>query len=223
VVFSIERKSDVIHCFKIFKARVENETGNNLKVFRFDRGGEFISRDFNTLCADNGIIRHLTTPYTPQQNGVVERRNRTLLEMTRSMLKAKQVPNCFWGEAVQHAIYITNRIPTRALKEVTPYEFYYQRKPNLEHLRVFGSLAYTKVNDSHLRKLNDRSKKTVYFGTESGSKGYRLFDPQNQKIIVSRDVIVDEDSSWSWDIEVKSKPVCFGYIGPISLIQEKDQ
>lgn len=129
--FLMKEKSDAIHCFKKFKARVENETGNCVKVFRTDRGGEFTSRDFETLCVNKGIIRHLTSPYTPQQNGVEERRNCSLLKMTRSILKAKQIPNYFWGEVVQHATYIINRIPTRALKESTPYEFYYNRKPNI--------------------------------------------------------------------------------------------
>ncbi|KAJ9566257.1 LOW QUALITY PROTEIN: hypothetical protein OSB04_002223 [Centaurea solstitialis] len=140
----MKEKSDAIGHFKKFKAMVEKETGNAIKVLRTDRGGEFNSQDFKDLCEDHGMIRHLTAPYTPQQYGVVERRNRTLLEMT--VLKAKQVPNYLWGEAVNHASYIINRIPTRAVKDSTPYELYYHRKPNIEHIR----------------KLDDRSQKTVH-------------------------------------------------------------
>ncbi|KAJ9551621.1 hypothetical protein OSB04_015666 [Centaurea solstitialis] len=119
--------------------------------------------------------------------------------MTRSILKAKQVPNYLWGEAVNHSTYIINRIPTRALKEATPYQLYYGRKPDIEHMRVFGCIAYAKVAGPFLKKLDDRSRKTVHLGSEPGSKAYRLFDPESQKIIVSRDVIFNENSSWKWD------------------------
>lgn len=83
--------------FKIFKTLVEQETGMTIKTFRTDRGGEFISNEFQAFCRDHGIARHLTAPYTPQQNGVVERRNRTLLGMTRSILKHTKMPNYMWG------------------------------------------------------------------------------------------------------------------------------
>ncbi|GJW65352.1 zinc finger, CCHC-type containing protein [Tanacetum coccineum] len=103
-----------------------------------------LSNEFTKYCKENGIARQLTAPYSPQQNGVVERRNRTVLSTTRSMMKAMKLPLNFWAEAVRHAIYILNRVPTRALEDKTPYEALYNRKPNLENLRIFGCTAYAK-------------------------------------------------------------------------------
>lgn len=139
-------------------------------TLRNDRGGEFTSREFQEYCDKSGIKRHLTAPYTPQQNGVVERRNRTLMEMSRSPLKAMKVSNYLWGEAVRHATYVINRLPTKALVNMTPYECLTQKKPNLEHLRVFSCLAYSKVKAAYLQKLDDRSHSLVHLVIEPGFK-----------------------------------------------------
>nr|GEX00098.1 ribonuclease H-like domain, reverse transcriptase, RNA-dependent DNA polymerase [Tanacetum cinerariifolium] len=112
---------------------------------RTDRGGEFTSNKFTQYCKENGIARQLTAPYSPQQNGVVERKNRTIMSTTRCMMKATNMPQIFWAEAVRHAIYILNSVPTKALKDITPYEAIKKRKPNLENLKVFGCIAYAKI------------------------------------------------------------------------------
>ncbi|GKE43965.1 zinc finger, CCHC-type containing protein [Tanacetum coccineum] len=155
-------------------------------MLRTDRGGEFTSNEFTQYCKENGIARQLTAPYSPQQNGVVERRNRTIMSTTRCMMKATNMPQNFWAEAVRHAIYILNSVPTKALEDVTPYEAIKQRKPNLENLRIFGCIAYAKVPSQHLTKLDDRSIKMVYLGNEQGSKAYRLFDPTTQRVCVRK-------------------------------------
>ncbi|KAG7578674.1 Integrase catalytic core [Arabidopsis thaliana x Arabidopsis arenosa] len=195
----LKEKSEAFEKFKKFKVIVEQETGETIKTFRTDRGGEFVSYEFQTFCESNGITRHLTAPYSPQQNGVVERRNRTLMEMTRSILKHMNMPNYLWGEAVRHATYLINRVATRVLTAQTPYEVFKGKKPNVEHLRVFGCVGYAKTESHHLKKLDDRSRALVHLGTEPGSKAYRLLDPGNRKIIVSRDVIFDETKSWKWN------------------------
>lgn len=105
-----------------------------------------MSHEFNSYCKESGIQRHLTAWYTPQQNRVVERRNRTLMEMTRSILKHMHMPNYLWGEAIRHATYLINCIATRALKDQTPCEVYRGRNPNINHLRVCGCIAYAKVD-----------------------------------------------------------------------------
>ncbi|KAD2392837.1 hypothetical protein E3N88_39814 [Mikania micrantha] len=142
--------------------------------------------------------RQLTAPYLPQQNGVVERRNRTMLSTTRSIMKAMLLPQNFWGEAVRHTIYVLNRIPTKALKDATPFEALKGTKPDLRHLKVFGCIAYAKVPSNHLTKLDDISVKMVYLGVEEGSKAYRLFDPITKRICISRDVKFLEKDSWNW-------------------------
>ena len=93
----LKEKSEAFEKFKRFNARVEQESRTTIKTFRTDRGEEFVSHEFNTFCEENGITRHLTAPYSPQQNGVVERRNRTLMEMTMSVLKLMKMPNYLWA------------------------------------------------------------------------------------------------------------------------------
>lgn len=96
-VYFLESKSETFQKFKHFKAKVEKQSGLCIKTFRTDRGGEFLSREFNLFCEESGIHRELTTPYTPEQNGVAERKNRTVVEMARSMLQAEGLPNHFLG------------------------------------------------------------------------------------------------------------------------------
>lgn len=193
----LKEKSEAFEKFKRLKGLIKQEVGETIATFRSDRGGEFTSHEFNLFCEDKGIKRHLTAPYTPQQNGVVERRNRTLMEMARSILKHMHMPNYLWGEAIRHATYLINRIATRSLKDQTPYEALRGRKPNLSHLRVFGCIGYTKIDKVHLKKLDDRSRMLLHLGTEPGSKAYRLYDPEAKKIVVSRDVVFDETKGWN--------------------------
>lgn len=199
-VFMLKQKSEALAAFKKFKMLVENEAMETIKVLRTDRGGEFTSNEFQTFCDDAGILRHLTAPYSPQQNGVVERRNRTVVAMTRSFLKEKDMPSTFWGEAVRHSVYILNRLPTRVLKGETPYEAWKGEKPNLGFIRTFGCLAHMKVPKENIQKLDDRSVKMVYLGTEPGSKAHRLYDPVTGRLNVSRDVIFEEKKGWNWGV-----------------------
>ena len=160
-----ESKDQAFETFKEFKLMIEIELGTKLKMFRTDRGGEFTSKYFSKFCKENGIARQLTAPYSPQQNGMVERRNRTILSATRSMLKASNMPQIFWAEAVRHAVYILNRTPTIALVNSTPFEALKGDKPNLKYLKVFGCKAYAKVLLPHIKKLDDRSTTMVYLGS----------------------------------------------------------
>lgn len=128
-VYLLKTKDEAFQTFKNFRVKVEIETGEKMKVFRTDRGGEFLSNEFTTYCNETGLPRHYTAPYSPQQNGVVERRNRTVLEMVRSCLLSMHVPDVLWGEAVNHVVYVLNRVNTKALKESTPYEMWTGRKP----------------------------------------------------------------------------------------------
>ena len=194
----LREKGEAFEKFKKFRSIVEQETQNAIKTLRTDRGGEFISNEFREFCDKQGIKRHLTAPYSPQQNGVVERRNRTLLEMTRSILKQFSTPNYLWGEAVRHSTYLINRVATRSLLNAVPYEMFKGNKPNLEHIRVFGCIGYARTEAVGRKKLDDRSRSLVHLGTEPGSKAYRLFDPTTRRIIISRDVVFDESKGWSW-------------------------
>lgn len=133
-------------------------------MLRTDGGGEFTSTEFERFCTENGIAHEVTAPYTPQHNGVVERRNRTIMNMVRSMLKSKGLPNSFWGEAVVTATYVLNRCPTLKLEGKVPEEAWTGRRPSVKHLRVFGSVCCRHVPDQRRRKLDDKSEQLVFVG-----------------------------------------------------------
>ncbi|XP_022558682.2 uncharacterized protein LOC111206341 [Brassica napus] len=119
--------------------------------------------------------------------------------MTRSIMKHMNVPNYLWGEGVRHSTYLINRVATRTLVSQTPYEVLKGKRPSIDHLRVFGCLGYAKTDGPHLRKLDDRTRTLVHLGTEPGSKAYRLLDPVTRKVVVSRDVVFDENKGWKWN------------------------
>ena len=121
--------------------------------------------------------------------------------MVRSMLKSKKMPKEFWAEAVACAVYLTNRSPTRSVHEKTPQEAWSGRKPGISHLKVFGSIAYTHVPDEKRTKLDDKSEKYVFVGYDSRSKGYKLYNPNSRKIVISRDVEFDEEDCWDWSVQ----------------------
>ncbi|XP_074351350.1 uncharacterized protein LOC141690452 [Apium graveolens] len=163
------------------------------------RGGEYNSIAFVKYCEEQGIRKFLTAPYTPQQNGVAERKNRTILDMVHSMLKSKKMPKEFWAEAVKCAIYVQNRCPHAKLKDQTPQEAWNGKKPTVSHLKVFGSVAYAHIPDQQRTKLEDKSKKYIFIGYDEKTKGYKLLDPTSKQVTVSRDVRVNEASEWDWN------------------------
>lgn len=178
---------------------VEHEMGLNLVTLRSDRGGEFNSAAFQDFCKENGIRRQLTAAYTPQQNGIAERKNRSIMNMTRCMLLGMSVPRRFWPEAVQYAVHILNMSPSAALGDVTPEERWSNHKPSVEHMRVFGCVAFALVPYERRVKLDEKSIRCVFVEVSKESKAYRLYNPETKKIIISRDVRFDESKKWDWD------------------------
>jgi len=166
----LKTKDQALDHFKKVIRRAEVESELKLKALRTDRGGEFTSQLFTVFCNEQGIKHYTTTPYTPQQNGVVERRNQTVVEMARCMLKTMSVPAKFWGEAVTTAVYVLNRCPTKALNDLTPFEAWHRRKPTVSHLRTFGCVTHVKKIGPGVSKLTNRSSKMVFIGYDSGTK-----------------------------------------------------
>nr|GEV86236.1 retrovirus-related Pol polyprotein from transposon TNT 1-94 [Tanacetum cinerariifolium] len=158
-VYFLCTKDQAFDTFKEYKKSIENELRTTLKMLRTDQGGEFTSNEFTQYCKENSIAPQLTAPYSSQQNGVVERQNRTIMSTTRCMMKATKMSQNFWAKSVRYAIYILNSVPTNALEDITPYEAIKRRKPNLENIIVFGCIAYAKVPSQHLTKLDDRSSR----------------------------------------------------------------
>ena len=122
------------------------------------------------------------------------------MSLVRAMLKAKELPKELWGEAVSTAVYIINRSLTKKLQGQTPHEMWTGRRPSVDHMRIFGSIAHVKETKPHLRKQEDRSKPMIFVGYELGSKAYRCFDPVNSKVVISRDVVFEEDEKWNWSM-----------------------
>ncbi|GAU28814.1 hypothetical protein TSUD_21510 [Trifolium subterraneum] len=166
-------------------------------VLKTDGGGEYVSKVFSEFCEAEGIVHEVIPPYTPQQNGSAERRNRTIMNMVRCMIRSKHLPKELWGEAVNTACYVLNRCPTKRLNNVTPEECWSGNKPDVSHLKVFGSIAYRHVPDQLRSKLDDKSEVMVLVGYHL-TGGYRLYDPVSKSIVISRDVIVDEMKEWDW-------------------------
>ncbi|KAL6319939.1 hypothetical protein AAG906_037015 [Vitis piasezkii] len=185
-VYFLVEKSETLNSFKAFKTMVEKETGLFVKCFRTDRGGEFNSNELNDFCKQSGIKKQLTTAYTPQQNGVAERKNRTMMNMI---------------------IYVLNRCPTLAVKNVTLDEAWSGVKPSVDHFQAFGCIAHIHVPEEMRTKLDNRSITYVLLGVSEESKGYRLFDPIAKRVVVSRDVIFEEEKQWDWDVSYEEQMV----------------
>ncbi|GJZ88309.1 retrovirus-related pol polyprotein from transposon TNT 1-94 [Tanacetum coccineum] len=177
--------------FKEWKQLVENQTGRKLKKLRTDNGLEFCNQEFNNLCKESGIARHLTVAGTPQQNGLAERMNMTLLNKVRCLLIQSGLPDSFWAEATVTTTYLINRSPSTALEKKTPMDLWSGHPANYEMLRIFGCVAYSHVNQG---KLKPRAIKCIFLGYPDGVKGYRLWrlDDVKPKIIISRDVVFNE-------------------------------
>lgn len=178
--FFLKFKSEVAGVFLKFKKLVENESGCNIQVLRSDNGREYTSGEFNSFCEEAGIKHQLTAPYTPQQNGVSERRNRYIMEMTRCMLHEKNLPKKFWAEAANTSVFLQNRLPTTAVKNQTPFEAWYGYKPSLNFLKVFGCLCFTYVPQVKRDKLDKKAVQGIFIGYSTISKAYKVFQLERE-------------------------------------------
>ncbi|KAH9650921.1 hypothetical protein KPL70_026553 [Citrus sinensis] len=192
-VYPIKKKSDVFPVFKEYKARVELESGKKIKCLRTDNGGEYTDGEFLAFCKQEGIQRQFTVAYTPQQNGVAERMNRTLTERIRAMLRTADLPNSFWAEAAKTACYIVNRSPSTAIGLKTSMEMWTGKPDDYSYLHAFGCSVYVMYNAQERTKLDPKSRRCIFLGYADGVKGYCLWDPTAHKIVISRDVIFIED------------------------------
>lgn len=194
-VYFLKTKDEVIRVFGEFKAAVENETGRHIKVLRTDNGGEYVSSEFHKLLKAAGIRHQLTVPRTPEQNGVAERLNRTLVEKGRTMLIDANLPVELWAEAVYTANYLKNLSPTKVVPNMTPEEAWSGNKPDLSHLKIFGCKALVHVPQALRKKWDAKSEEKIFVGYSEETKGYRVIDPKTKKISIARDVIFIENES----------------------------
>jgi len=194
---------------KYLKLLLKDRVTRQIKMVRSDVGGEYKSNEFKWHCEEIGLQHNITCPYTPQHNGVAERKNRTITDIARSMLKAKGMPNYFWAEAITYAVYLINISLTRSVPNTTPIEAWSGFKPNVQHLKVFGSITYAHVRKAARSKLDDKAVKTIFIGYKHG--GYKLYNQMTKKVIVSRDVTFAEDEEWKWNAaaEMDSKKMIY--------------
>nr|GFD02981.1 hypothetical protein [Tanacetum cinerariifolium] len=159
--YLLKHKHEVFENFKVFKSEVKLQLGKKFKALRSDRGGEYLSQEFKDYLSKNEIVQHLTSSYTPQQNGVSERRNRTLLDMVRSMFNLTTLPLSLWDYALESVVRILNMVPTKK-----------------------GCEAYVKRDSAH--KLHQRSVKCIFVGYPKETIGYYFYFPPENKVIVAR-------------------------------------
>ncbi|GJW90339.1 retrotransposon protein, putative, ty1-copia subclass [Tanacetum coccineum] len=182
-VYLLKHKHEVFKTFKVFKNEVENQLGKTIKALQSDRGDEYISQEFKYYLKACGIVQQLIPPYTPQHDGVSERRNRTLLDMVRSMMNLTTLPLSFWDYALETATRILNMVPTKKVDK-TPYELWYGKVHNLSYLKVWGCEALMKRDTPD--KLQQRSVKCIFIGYPKEMIGYYFYFPPENKTIVAR-------------------------------------
>ena len=204
-VYMMRKKSESLKYFQIYHKYAQVHTGHHMnklnvihrtnmtmqqiKSLRTDNGGEYISNNFKQYLLENGISHQLTVTYTAQQNGVAERMNRTLIDLVRSMLHSADIDKKFWAEALQTAVHVRNRVTSRSLPPgMTPYHLWMKKTPDLRYLQIFGSECFYTVPKHRTKKLDPRCRRAIFMGYSTQSKGYKLWDPESRKMLVSRDV-----------------------------------
>lgn len=188
-IYFLQQKSQVFEKFTHFYAMIQTQFKTNIQVLRSDNGGEFVNSQMKNFCQQKGMIHQTTCPYTPEQNGVAERKNRILLEMTRAMMIESQVPKTFWPEAVATSVYLLNRLPTKTLQLQTPL----QKLSSLTKIppthslqpRVFGCSVFVHIPKNDRTKLSPCAIKCVFVGYGMFQKGYRCYNPQTHQVITT--------------------------------------
>ncbi|KAJ9543763.1 hypothetical protein OSB04_023470 [Centaurea solstitialis] len=226
-IYLLKSKDEAIDKFVVYKTEVENQLNKKIKVVRSDRGGEYVS-PFAEFCSQNGIRHEFTAPYSHQQNGIAERKNRTLKEMVNAMLISSGVDQNLWGEAVLSANYLLNKIP-RKKKDESPYELWMGRKPSYKYLRVWGCLAKVAVpppkEDEEQPRRSKRARVEKSFGpdfltymVESEPKTYREAvtsseGPQWKEAIKSEIDSILQNHTWELvDLPPSCKPLGYRWI-----------
>ncbi|KAI3759566.1 hypothetical protein L6452_07465 [Arctium lappa] len=217
LVYFLRTKDETSGLIKSFILRIENQTNQKVKVIRSDNGTEFKNLDLNTFCEEKGIERQYSAPRTPQQNGVAERRNRTLIEAARSLLADSKLPITFWADAVNTACYVQNIVLVVKPKNKTPYELLNKRKPFIGFFKPFGCPCTILNTKSHLGKFDSKADDGFLVGYSSQSKAYRVFNSSSRVIEESDNVKCNENtpnpvgSGPQWLFDIDSLTNSFGF------------
>jgi hypothetical protein len=191
-VFILQEKSQTQETLKGFLRRAQNEFGLRIKKIRSDNGTEFKNSQIEGFLEEEGIKYEFSSPYTPQQNGVVERKNRTLLDMARTMLDEYKTSKWFWAEAINTACYAINRLYLHRILKKTSYELLTGKKLNVSYFRVFGSKCFILVKRGRKSKFAPKAVEGFLLGYDSNTRAYRVFNKSTGLVEISCDIVFDE-------------------------------
>ena len=216
-VYFLRTKDETSDPLKSFITRIENQANLKVKVIRSDNGTEFKNHDLNSFCETKGIERQYSAPRTPQQNGVAERRNRTLIEAARTMLADSKLPIVFWAEAVNTACYVQNRIQVGKTQNKTHYELFHKTKPLISFLKPFGCPCSILNTKTYLGKFESKTQDGFFVGYSTQSKAYRVFNSSTRIIEESADITFNENTlnvdgkgpDWLFDIDALTRTLSF--------------
>ena len=178
---------EVLKAFEDFKKMAENQTDKKIKILRTDNGTEYFNAKMDEALKNSGIVHQATNVYTPEQNGVSERSNRSIVEKARCLLAEANLPKTLWAEAVAYSVYLLNRSPTKGTG-LTPEEGWTGKKPDLSNIRVFGTTVMVHIPKQKRLKWDFKAKESRMVGIDIYTKGYRVYDSKNKKVYISRDV-----------------------------------
>ncbi|CAN1273905.1 Retrovirus-related Pol polyprotein from transposon TNT 1-94 [Linum perenne] len=194
-VFFLAKKDECFQKFVEFACQITNSLNSKIKTIRSDNGGEFSSSNFETFCSSFGMQHSFSAARTPQQNGVVERKNRVLLDLSRTMLLDHNTPKRFWAEAVSTACYILNRTLIRKGLDKTPYELLKNKIPSIGYFHHFGCHCFVLNTKDHLGKFDAKSSESIFIGYSLKSKAFRVFNKSSGKVEESIHVVFDDKVS----------------------------
>ncbi|GBO28103.1 Retrovirus-related Pol polyprotein from transposon TNT 1-94 [Araneus ventricosus] len=195
VVYPIKKKSDVFNCFSEYLVNSERQLGRKLKCVRSDNCFEFCNKQFESYLKSLGIKMERTTVYTPEQNGVAERFNRSVIEGIRAMLQDSGLHARFWAEALQTFVHIRNRCEHKFTKNISPTEIWTGRKPSLRHFKIFGSIAYAYTPSIKRNKLQNKADIGIFVGYARKTKGYRIWLLRKKDVIKTIHAKIDESKN----------------------------
>ncbi|KAH9687354.1 Integrase catalytic domain-containing protein [Citrus sinensis] len=193
-VLFLVNKDDALDAFKVLYKKLQNEKGRDIICIRSDHEGEFENYAFENFCNNLGIKHQFSSPRTPQQNGVVERKNRSIQEMARTMLNENSLPKYFWAEAVNTACYVLNRVLIRPHLNKTPYKLWKDKKPNIGYFKCFGCKCFILNTKDNLDKFDPKSDVGIFLGYSNSSKAYRVYNKRTLVVEESMHVTFNESN-----------------------------
>ncbi|GJW14148.1 putative ribonuclease H-like domain-containing protein [Tanacetum coccineum] len=208
-VFFLRTKDETSGILKDFIRQIENQLNQKVKTIRCDNGTEFKNRDFIEFCGSKGIKREYSNARTPQQNGVAERKNRTLIEAARTMLADSFLPNTFWAEAVSTACYVLNRVLVTKPQNKTPYELITGKIPIISYIRPFGCHVTILNTIDHLGKFDGKSDEGFLVGYSLQSKAFRVYNLETKRVeenlhitfLENKPNVAGKGPTWLFDLD----------------------